>query len=216
MASPQQMRAGNDDRERVIQTLQQAYADGRLTADELRERAARTHGAQTFGELDAVVADLPVPPPSAAQQSGAVAPVAPAGAPVVAGTPGSSMENPLILDGGWWAESRKGPWEIPQHLLLRGGAGMVTLNCLEATTPHQVIHVWVEGGMGMITVVVPDGWAVDTRRLAKSMGMVTNRVADTPTGGRPTMVVNGSGGMGTITFRHPNWFERRAAKKNLR
>jgi hypothetical protein len=55
------LRASDSDRERVADRLRHATSEGRLTADELEERLDALYAARTYGELDALVADLPVP-----------------------------------------------------------------------------------------------------------------------------------------------------------
>ena len=45
------------------QRLREHYADGRLTSDELDERITATLSAKTYGELRAVMTDLPEPQP---------------------------------------------------------------------------------------------------------------------------------------------------------
>jgi Domain of unknown function (DUF1707) len=64
--------AAHADRERVIDTLKAAFAEGRLTKDEFDARVARTSGSRTYAELAAVTADIPVWP------GGTGLPVAPA------------------------------------------------------------------------------------------------------------------------------------------
>lgn len=59
MAQRSSMRASDADREQIADRLRRATADGRLLAHELEERMARALRARTYGELDAVVADLP-------------------------------------------------------------------------------------------------------------------------------------------------------------
>ena len=59
MASSKGLRASDADREHVAERLRHAAAEGRLLAEELEERLGRTFKARTYGELDAVVADLP-------------------------------------------------------------------------------------------------------------------------------------------------------------
>ena len=54
------MRASDSEREGVAERLRHATAEGRLTADELEERLEALFGSRTYGELDALVADLPV------------------------------------------------------------------------------------------------------------------------------------------------------------
>src|SRR5437763_12121664 len=53
------LRASDADRERVAERLRQATAEGRLLAEELEDRLGAVFSARTYGELDAVVADLP-------------------------------------------------------------------------------------------------------------------------------------------------------------
>ena len=53
------LRASDADREQIAERLRKATAEGRLLAEELEERLEATFSARTYGELDAVVADLP-------------------------------------------------------------------------------------------------------------------------------------------------------------
>ena len=59
MARRSTLRASDTDRERIAERLRHATAEGRLLAEELEERLEATFAARTYGELDAVVADLP-------------------------------------------------------------------------------------------------------------------------------------------------------------
>jgi uncharacterized protein DUF1707 len=66
---PQDLRAGTADRERVLDRLRHAHVEGRLDAEEFDERITATFAARTYGELDALTADLPpapAAPPAAA------------------------------------------------------------------------------------------------------------------------------------------------------
>ena len=65
MARRATLKASDADREQIAERLRKATAEGRLLAEELEERLEATFTARTYGELDAVVADLPgatVPP----------------------------------------------------------------------------------------------------------------------------------------------------------
>ncbi|PYC78150.1 hypothetical protein C7C46_16930 [Streptomyces tateyamensis] len=71
------MRAAHTDRERTVDVLKAAYAEGRLSADEYSQRFDLAHGAQTYGQLAQLVADLPSGPlvvPLAAPLAAAVPP----------------------------------------------------------------------------------------------------------------------------------------------
>ncbi len=54
-----QMRPGHADRDKVIDRLQEAFADGRLADEEYDERLQRALSAKTFGELSALTRDIP-------------------------------------------------------------------------------------------------------------------------------------------------------------
>jgi Domain of unknown function (DUF1707) len=60
------LRASDADREQFVAALRQHHVDGRLTAEELAERTERAYAARTFGDLDALVTDLPPIPPTTA------------------------------------------------------------------------------------------------------------------------------------------------------
>ena len=70
------VRASDADRERVIGVLNEAFAEGRLTREELDARAERTYGAKTHTDLAAVSADLPAGPVPALPPAGPGGPAA--------------------------------------------------------------------------------------------------------------------------------------------
>jgi hypothetical protein len=53
------IRASDDDRERIVALLQRHTAAGRLDLDEFAERVEAACGARTLGELAVVTRDLP-------------------------------------------------------------------------------------------------------------------------------------------------------------
>jgi hypothetical protein len=73
------MRAGDADRERVLDRLRTAHVEGRLTTDEFDERITATLAARTYRELGAITIDLPGEPPAPPT---VVVPAAPAATPV--------------------------------------------------------------------------------------------------------------------------------------
>ena len=52
-------RAADADRERVVEMLNKAYGEGRLSIEEFDERMGRAYEAKTYGDLDRLVEDLP-------------------------------------------------------------------------------------------------------------------------------------------------------------
>lgn len=56
------MRASNTDRDRTVDVLKAAYAEGRLSRDEYGQRFDAVYKARTYGQLAQLVADLPAGP----------------------------------------------------------------------------------------------------------------------------------------------------------
>lgn len=76
------MRASHADRERTIDVLKAGFVEGRLSKTEYEQRLARAQQAQTYGELHALIADLPqgpmaVPAPAPQQYPQPYQPVVP-------------------------------------------------------------------------------------------------------------------------------------------
>ena len=67
MTSRDRIRASDADRERVIDTLETAFVEGRLTQDEFSAYASRALASRTYGELAAITVRVPPkrsePPP---------------------------------------------------------------------------------------------------------------------------------------------------------
>jgi len=73
------LRASDADREQVIDTLKDAFVQGRLTMDELGMRTGQALVSRTYAELTAITADIPgrpieVPPPMPARTAAARTP----------------------------------------------------------------------------------------------------------------------------------------------
>ena len=78
-----QLRAAQADREQAITVLKTAYAQGRLTKDELEVRAGQAFASRTYAELAALTADIPGDIP------GDIPADSPTASPGAAGRPGT-------------------------------------------------------------------------------------------------------------------------------
>jgi hypothetical protein len=56
------MRAGDKDRQRVVELLGKHFGEGRLTVEEFDERVVRAHAARYLDEFPSLTADLPGDP----------------------------------------------------------------------------------------------------------------------------------------------------------
>jgi Domain of unknown function (DUF4190)/Domain of unknown function (DUF1707) len=57
-----ELRASDDDRDTAVERLRTAALEGRLDGDELEERLERAYGARWCWELEALTADVTLPP----------------------------------------------------------------------------------------------------------------------------------------------------------
>lgn len=142
------LRASDADRDRAASMLNEALADGRLTAGEHAERLDTVYAAKTHAELVPVLDDLHLSP-----QTHASPVPSPATAPVRAGR-GARM---LAVFGG---VSRKGRWHpdpVTQVICVFGGA---ELDLREAVLPGREITMHVTCVFGGAEIIVPPDWRV--------------------------------------------------------
>jgi Domain of unknown function (DUF1707) len=66
MATTDDLRVGDSEREAVADELREHYAQGRLTIEEFQRRLDAAFAARTRGELDRLIADLPHAKPAGA------------------------------------------------------------------------------------------------------------------------------------------------------
>ncbi len=75
------MRASTADRERAVDVLRAAFTEGRLTQEEHTDRVEQAYKSRTYGELEALTADLPTGPLGTMAHPGVPVPVYPAPLP---------------------------------------------------------------------------------------------------------------------------------------
>lgn len=113
------MRASHEDRDTVVEQLRVAGGDGRLDAEELDERVGAALSARTYGELAALVADLP---------AGAVSPV---------NVPAVVPKEVVRIDCGSGNAKRDSHWAVPRQMAVRVRSGGVKLTLI--TKPGIVV-----------------------------------------------------------------------------
>ena len=146
-ASSPDLRASDADRDRVIDVLRAATADGRLTADEFNERMEAALSSRTFRELAPLTADLGTPPASQAPES------APA-------------EDVMRIDQRGGSVQRTGRWIVPRRLELHPSWCDVTIDFTDAVIRHDTLHIEMKMRGGSLILVVGPGIVVDADFLA--------------------------------------------------
>ena len=134
-AGGDQIRAADADRERVIETLKDAFVHGRLTRDELGTRAGRALSAQTRADLAALTADLPAVP-SVPAAAGVARPLTPARRRPLARAAAWSGGFLVVAAAAVWLAALAGPGDpgpsgsvAPGFLFLAYVAVVAALGC---------------------------------------------------------------------------------------
>ncbi|MGH3377349.1 MAG: DUF1707 SHOCT-like domain-containing protein [Actinoallomurus sp.] len=182
-----ELRASHEDRDRAVERLRVAAGDGRLSADELDERLETALTARTYGELEALLTDLPATGPALRDGAAAVSP--------------KEMSR-IAVDSA--SAKRDGPWAVPQRLEIESKSGSVVLDFTSAIIASPTLDIEVAVRTGSVTLVVPPDVLVDVDDVAVSSGSVQNRAhAASATPVRLRVHVTGKVHKGSITVRPP-------------
>jgi hypothetical protein len=148
------MRASDADRDRVIDILRAATADGRLTADEFNERMEAALASRTFRDLAPLTADLATTPATG-----------PASAPASRAPGPAPAEDVIRIDQRGGSVQRTGHWVVPQRMELRPSWCDVTIDFTDAVIRHDTLHVDMRMRGGSLILVVGPGIVVDANSL---------------------------------------------------
>ena len=154
-----ELRASHEDRDRVVELLRVAAGDGRLTADELDERLDVALTARTYGQLEALLADLP------------------ALARGVAASPPKEISRIAVASG---SAKRDGAWTVPQRMVIDSKSGSVVLDFTDAVIALPTLEIEASVRSGSLTLVVPPDVFVDVDEVAVGSGSVTVRPPKPP------------------------------------
>lgn len=214
------MRVGDAERDQVVDLLQHAVGDGRLTMTEGRERLGLALAARTFADLDPLVADLTPVLPSMVEDVGGLHPVNrpldQVPVPEEYRAPGWRPDDPLIIAAPVNTERRVGEWSLPPYVRVTTGLGSVTLVCLEARVETRVVRIEVSGGAGDIRLILPDGWAVRADRLTKVIGGARIKAPEKPAAGAPLLELSGTLSVGSLVARPANALDRWLLRRRRR
>ena len=184
---PDQLRASHEDRDQVVELLRVAAGDGRLTAEELDERLEMALTARTYGELTALVKDLP----ARGQVVGAPAPV-------------PEAKELGRIDCGSSSVKRDGPWVVPKRMEVRVASGSVILDFTNAVITQPTLPIDAEVRSGSLTLITKPGIVVDTDDVSVRYGATKVQAPWDATA--PVILriqVSGTVGSGVIVARPP-------------
>lgn len=150
-AARNDLRASHEDRDFTVERLRIAAGDGRIDAEELDQRIEAALSARTYGELAAIVKDLPES--------------AEASARAVARRAESVASRAITLAHS--STTRTGAWLVPQELVITGGHSSIWLDFSEAVFPGaRNVVVRLDVRHSNVKISVPDGSTVQADGVA--------------------------------------------------
>lgn len=144
------IRVSDGERDRVVQQLQQAFADGRLSPGEMEERLERALTAKSHGDLLPVVADLPDTPDRP-----------------------DTPDDVLRLTSTGGRIKRSGDWQVPRLLHVESEYGGVRLDLSEAVVRHPEIDIELRLPYGSAMIILPPGATANVDGVRTGWGSVT-------------------------------------------
>ncbi|MDM4720809.1 DUF1707 domain-containing protein [Micromonospora sp. WMMA1363] len=167
MQGQEEMRAADEDRQLVADRLRVAVDEGRLDLHEYDERLQRAYAARTYGELDALVVDLPAP--AGAATSALAVPGGPAATVSASGGSARTTGSPGGSATARWLAGVWEPW-------LKAVPVVVAIWAVSSLLAADVLYFWpgwVAGPWGAVLLVrsvsgilsgEPARWAVERER----------------------------------------------------
>ncbi len=135
------LRASDEDRDRVADVLRIAFGDGRLSAEEFELRLESAISARTVGELGELTADLPI-------------------------TSAAKGKDVLVVEQHGGRFVRDGRWWVPARIELRTQLCRVTFDFTQAVITSRVVRIEVEMVHGKLFIVGSPGIVIDTDGLS--------------------------------------------------
>ncbi len=164
---------GEDDRDVVVRRLQEAYAEGHISHEELDERLHRALTAGTYGELGSALASL-------AEEAGVTSTIAAVGGRI----------------------RRRGAWRVPRILKVESALARVRLDLSRAVIEHPVVDIELYLGIGGARITVPRDAIVDVEDLRTGWRGPRYRPRRCFRPGGPRIRISGAMGLGRLRIRH--------------
>ena len=174
------VRVSDDDRDRTVWRLQQAFVEGRLSPDEMDERLERALMARSQGDLVTAITDLP----------------------------GARGDEVVELRSTGGRITRAGDWQVPRLLRIESQYGGVRLDLSQAVIEHRRIEIELHLEYGSATIILPPGTTVDANGTQTTWGRVTVRPARRTGPERLHVRIAGELGYGHLRIRHPRRWKR--------
>ncbi|WP_459650465.1 DUF1707 SHOCT-like domain-containing protein [Kitasatospora sp. Ki12] len=162
------------EREAAVTRLQQAYAEGHITHEEMELRLHELLTAGTRGDLARVLDTLPEEEPGPTS----------------------------VISAATGRIRRGGAWTVPRTLRIESAMGRVRLDLSRAVIEHPVIDIELSLGTGGAAITVPRDAVVDIEGLTTGWKTTLYRPRHPARPGGPTIRFSGAIGFGRVRIRH--------------
>lgn len=186
------------DRTKVVDLLDSALAEGRLTAAEHGERIQAATAAQTFDDLVPLTRDL-------------VAVDGPAPTHAWSQAPATGSTEPELIVSIFSGVSRNGRWQPRRNISVLTLFGSADLDLTRAVFTDNVCEINVFCLFGGVDVRVPEGTHVRNECIAIFGGVDTK--TDEPLPGTPSVILKGFVGFGSVDVRGPKKKDRKRSQQ---
>jgi hypothetical protein len=161
-----------DDRDMAVRRLQDAYATGLISHEEMEQRLHQALTATTRGELEVALAALP------------------------------EEENATATIGAVSGRiRRRGAWRVPRTLKVESALGKVHLDLSRAVIEHPVVDIELRLGTGGATITVPRDAVVEIEGLRAVWKDPRYKARRHSGSGGPKIRISGSMGLGRLRVR---------------
>ena len=170
------MLASDSDREIALALLREASVDGRLTLEDLAERAELVHAARTRDEVAAATEGLEAP----------AAPVA--------------VEEVVTHRALLSSFTRQGRWSLARQSCFSAVFGSIQLDLREAVLPGPEVEIEAKAVFGSVEVTVPEGVVVEVSG-GGALSSQDVRVGGLAPEGAPVIRIHHRGVCGSLSVR---------------
>ncbi|MFH8347576.1 DUF1707 domain-containing protein [Streptomyces sp. NPDC018045] len=163
-----------DDREKAVQRLREAYAEERISHEEMDKLLDQLLTARTHSELASALNSLPEEVP----------------------------DTPSTIAAAGGRIQRRGAWRVPRTLKVESAYARVHLNLSRAVIEHPDIDIELQLGTGGATIIVPRDAIVDVEGLHTGWKDLRYKPRQRSHPGGPKIRLSGAMGFGRLKIRH--------------
>ncbi|MFI6079433.1 DUF1707 domain-containing protein [Streptomyces sp. NPDC051217] len=167
-------RISEDDRDTAVRRLQEAYAEGHISHEEMDGLLNQALTAQTHDVLVQALSSLPAEQPA--------------------------TTSTIAVHAG--RIQRRGPWRVPRTLKVESAFGKVHLDLSRAVIEHPVIDIELQLGTGRARITVPRDAIVEFENLGAGWKDTRYKPSRYSGPGGPTIRISGTMGFGRLRIRH--------------